>query len=267
MEIAGSFERVSLEQYAQDHGGSAGPLKAVWQAIPLPVRATAGSAGYDFFLPEELTLAPQATARIATGIRAKMNEGWVLLMFPRSSLGFKHQLMLDNTVGVIDADYYQAANEGHILVQLTNHSGHAVTLKAHDRFAQGVFVPFGITDQDQATAQRSGGFGSTDAPAGQTVVLSQRCNPTTGYDWYVTVKDESIVAVESEYHQDEHEEGMAGVGGTTRFTFTGLKPGRTEVILTYMRPWQQGNDLQLVYAVTVGAGLDVAICQKHTSSF
>ena len=92
-----------------------------------------------------------------------MAEGWALLLFPRSGLGFKYRLQLDNTVGVVDSDYYDADNEGHIFIKLTNDSreGRVLSLKAGEAFAQGIFLPFGITKEDTANAGRTGGFGST----------------------------------------------------------------------------------------------------------
>ena len=135
--------------------------------IKLPKRATSGSAGYDFYVPADISLAPGETVKIPTGIRSRMDEGWVLMIFPRSGLGFKYRLTLDNTVGVIDSDYYYSDNEGHIIIKLTNCSGigkdegKTVELKKGDGFAQGVFLPFGITTDDAATGIRNGGLGST----------------------------------------------------------------------------------------------------------
>ena len=92
-----------------------------------------------------------------------MEDGWVLKIYPRSGLGFKYRLQLNNTVGIIDSDYYHASNEGHIFVKLTNDSneGKTLTLAAGDAFAQGVFVEYGITFDDDADGERRGGFGST----------------------------------------------------------------------------------------------------------
>ena len=134
------------------------------EEIRLPRRATAGSAGYDFFTPADVELHPGETLLLPTGIRAKMDEDWVLLMVPRSGLGFKYRLQLNNTVGVIDADYFGAKNEGHIMLKLTNDSNENRTLclKAGDAVAQGIFLPYGITLDDDVTASREGGFGSTD---------------------------------------------------------------------------------------------------------
>lgn len=137
--------------------------EAAYGEICLPLRATAGSAGYDFFLPADLYLTPGESAKVPTGIRARMAEGWALLLFPRSGLGFKYRLQLDNTVGVVDSDYFNAENEGHIYIKLTNDSreGRDLSLKAGQAFAQGIFLPFGITEDDAVDAGRIGGFGST----------------------------------------------------------------------------------------------------------
>lgn len=133
----------------------------IFDDLKIPVRATSGSAGYDFFVPYDITLRPGSTALIPTGIRAKMGEGWVLMIFPRSGLGFKYRLRLNNTVGVIDADYYYSSNEGHIMVKMTNESDITLTLSKGDRFAQGVFLPFGITEDDCTDGIRDGGMSST----------------------------------------------------------------------------------------------------------
>lgn len=115
MKIA-RFSHVSPGQYAAKALPKALPLAE----IPLPRRATAGSAGYDFVCPVDVTLAPGEAVTIPTGIRCEMEPGWVLLLFPRSGLGFRHRLSLANTVGVIDSDYFHADNEGHILVRIVN---------------------------------------------------------------------------------------------------------------------------------------------------
>ncbi len=161
MEIVGKFEKVSLGQYKADCPENA---ERIWEEIRLPVRATKGSAGYDFFLPQPISLAPGETALIATGIRARIKEGWVLQMYPRSGLGFKYRLQLDNTVGIIDSDYYGSKNEGHIFCKITNdgRTNKTVSLEKGSAFCQGVFLPFGITEDDEAEETRNGGFGSTD---------------------------------------------------------------------------------------------------------
>lgn len=152
------FTRVSEAQYAEAMAGrDCLPLAR----IPLPRRATPGSAGYDFVSPLEVTVPPQGAVLIPTGIRAEMEQGWVLMLFPRSSLGFKYALRLSNTVGVIDSDYAFAKNEGHIMVKLRNPLDTPVTIGRGDRFCQGIFLPFGTAEEEEVTGIRSGGMGST----------------------------------------------------------------------------------------------------------
>lgn len=137
--------------------------QTVYDNLILPARATTGSAGYDFFSPLSFTLAPGETIKIPTGVRAEIEEGWVLQCYPRSGLGFKYRLQLNNTVGIIDSDYFYSDNEGHIFAKITNDSkeGKTVTIEAGTGFMQGIFMPFGITVDDNATEIRNGGFGST----------------------------------------------------------------------------------------------------------
>lgn len=166
MQRAGEFEKVSFslfEEAMKDCFGPGADAASAYAALKLPCRATSGSAGYDFYAPAPFTLKPGETVRIPTGIRVKMAEGWVLLLFPRSGLGFKYRLQLNNTVGVIDSDYYYSDNEGQIFARLTNDSneGRTLDLAAGDGFMQGIFLPFGITESDAATGKRNGGFGST----------------------------------------------------------------------------------------------------------
>ena len=129
----------------------------------IPTQATAGSAGYDFFAPVDITLAPGETAKIPTGIRVEMEQDWVLKCYPRSGLGFKFRLQLNNTVGIIDSDYFYSDNEGHIFIKMTNDSneGKVVDVQAGQGIAQGIFMTYGITEDDDATETRNGGFGST----------------------------------------------------------------------------------------------------------
>ena len=166
MKRIAKFEKVSSGQFVEswrDIFGSDRGAEDAFEKIPLPRRATTGSAGYDFSLPFDLELAPGQTAKIPTGIRARIDEGWVLLLYPRSGLGFKYRLQLNNTVGVIDSDYYHSSNEGHIFIKITNDSNEdrTLSLKAGDCFAQGIFTPYGITEDDNTDGVRDGGFGST----------------------------------------------------------------------------------------------------------
>ena len=166
MEKVAKFEKVSFEQFkidCIDKLGNVQDMNGVYNDIIFPKRATVGSAGYDFFAPVDITLAPNETITVPTGIRAKINEGYVLLIFPRSGLGFKYRLQLDNTIGVIDADYYGAKNEGHIMIKITNDTkeNRTLTIPKGTGFAQGIFMPFGITVDDNTSNIREGGMGST----------------------------------------------------------------------------------------------------------
>lgn len=169
MERIAVFEKVSFEQFRKDwkkFSETAGEeeVRAIYDAISLPKRATAGSAGYDFRAPCALSVPAGKEKLIPTGIRAKIDSGYVLILFPRSSLGFKYRFQLDNTAGIIDSDYYHADNEGHIMCKMINDSreGKTVEIKAGDGMVQGLFLPFGITEDDYVSTERTGGFGSTD---------------------------------------------------------------------------------------------------------
>ncbi len=162
------FEKVSFEQFRKGFEDSFGlvekdKLQKIYEEIRIPKRATAGSAGYDFYSPVSLAIRPGETVKIPTGIRVKMDQDWVLKCYPRSGLGFKYRLQLNNTVGIIDSDYYGSDNEGHIFAKLTNDSreGKVVELEAGTGFMQGIFVEYGITIDDDADGIRNGGFGST----------------------------------------------------------------------------------------------------------
>ena len=143
MKRVAQFEKISESQFQKDCTGFE------YGDIKLPRRATSGSAGYDFFACADVELKPGETVKMPTGIRVKIDDGWVLKIYPRSGLGFKYRLQLNNTVGIIDSDYYNSDNEGHIFI------------KKGDGFAQGIFVEYGITFDDDVSEIRNGGFGST----------------------------------------------------------------------------------------------------------
>ena len=158
MKRIAKFEKVSEEQYAADTDAP-----DTYENIVLPVRATEGSAGYDIFSPKSFILQPGESTKIATGLRVKMQPGWVLFILPKSGLGTRYRSQLDNTCGVVDSDYYFAENEGHIIISMTNDSraGLEMEVVAGKAFAQGIFLPYGITEDDDADGKRTGGFGST----------------------------------------------------------------------------------------------------------
>jgi len=162
------FHKVSLEQFMnvmreEFPEYTEEDVRTFYEAIKLPGRATRGSAGYDFYSPFSFSLKPGASVKIPTGIRAEMEEDWVLKLYPRSGLGFKYRLQLNNTVGIIDSDYFGSDNEGHIMAKITNDSREGKTLEidAGMGFMQGIFLEYGITVDDDASDIRNGGFGST----------------------------------------------------------------------------------------------------------
>ena len=166
MQRVAQFEKVSLAQFKADWEDSFSGnynVEQIYNNIKMPKRATTGSAGYDFCSPLDFELKPGETIKIPTGIRVRINDGWVLKLYPRSGLGFKFRLQMNNTVGIIDSDYYNSSNEGHIFCKITNDSneGKTVSLKQGDGFCQGIFVEYGITFDDDADGIRNGGFGST----------------------------------------------------------------------------------------------------------
>ena len=132
MEKVAEFFKVSEKEFL-----NSGKSADVLSGVLLPRRATKGSAGYDFFVPVTFTLAPRETVKIATGVRVKIKNGWVLMIFP-------------------------AENEGHIFIKMTNCGDKILTVEKGKAFAQGVFLPFGITESDACETTRVGGFGSTD---------------------------------------------------------------------------------------------------------
>lgn len=162
MKRIAEFKKVSIDEFTKNWELS-GDAKEIYEAIRLPKRATSGSAGYDFFAPCDITLKPGETIKIPTGIRARIDDGWVLKIYPRSGLGFKYRLQLNNTVGIIDSDYYNSDNEGHIFIKMTNDSneGKTVSVGKGEGFAQGIFIEYGITVDDDVNEVRNGGFGST----------------------------------------------------------------------------------------------------------
>ena len=152
------FEKITKKQLAKDCGSHIND-----EDIILPKRATQGSAGYDFFSPIDFSLAPGETIKIPTGIRVLLPPDKFLLIVPRSGLGFKYRVQLDNTVGVIDSDYSNSDNEGHIWIKITNDSnkGKSLVINQGDAIAQGIILQYEKTDDDKTEGIRNGGFGST----------------------------------------------------------------------------------------------------------
>ena len=168
MKRIAKFEKVSKEQFIKDFkkcfsDTEENVIEDIYNGIKLPERKTKDSAGYDFHTPIGFTIKPGESIKIPTGIRAKIDEGWVLKCYPRSGLGFKFRETLANTVGVIDGDYYYSDNEGHIFAKVVccSENGLNLSVKCGDGFMQGIFVEYGITVDDKADGIRNGGFGST----------------------------------------------------------------------------------------------------------
>lgn len=178
MNKVAKFEKVSYDQFKKDWLGEFKDkysddldlkeldtiIRRIYDSIKLPERSTKHSAGYDFHCPAFTYLGAGRAIKIPTGIKCKIDEGWVLQCYPRSSYGFKYGVRLANTVGIIDGDYYNNINnEGHILIKLANDSvlGGNIKIEAGDAFCQGIFLPYGVTCDDNAEAERVGGIGST----------------------------------------------------------------------------------------------------------
>ena len=153
------FEKISFEQFKKDILDD----NKVYEEYTLPKRNTKYSAGYDIYSPFDIILEPGKEILIPTGIRCKMDNDAVLCIFPRSGLGFKYRLQLNNTVGIIDSDYYYSDNRGHIFIKLTNDTkeNKTVEIKKGYAFAQGIFLNYGITKDDESENVRNGGLGST----------------------------------------------------------------------------------------------------------
>lgn len=168
MKKIAKFEKVSYEQFKKDildcNSFKEEFIEEMYNNIVLPTRATRGSAGYDFCSPFKFILEQNKTIKIPTGIRCCMEDGWVLQIYPRSSLGFKYRMQLDNSVGIVDEDYAYSDNEGHIFIKITNDStnNNVLSVDMGESFAQGIFVEYGITVDDTAAGVRNGGFGSTN---------------------------------------------------------------------------------------------------------
>lgn len=133
------------------------------QGVLIPKRATDASAGYDLAALEDLTIQPGEIKLVYTGLKVKMPKTEALFVFPRSSLAIKKGLLMSNSVGVVDADYYNNPdNEGHLMVPLYNITDHDVLIQKGERVAQGIFLSYQKTSDDTTeNIVRLGGFGSS----------------------------------------------------------------------------------------------------------
>jgi len=172
MDRIAEFYKVSFEQYKKDYLNlfpnnnlSEDEIKEMYEKIKLPLRATSGSAGYDFYLPFEISLKAGEQITIPTGIRFKCEQDYALFIFSKSCLGTKNRLQLNTTVSIIDSDYFYSDNEGHMIYRIIHDSKNpedVLNLAQGKGFLQGVFIKFGITESDTASGVRNGGFGSTN---------------------------------------------------------------------------------------------------------
>ncbi len=155
------FYKVTNQQYVDAVGANGTDTAGEYEDIKLPRRATALSAGYDFFAPHDIDLSPWDEVLVPTGIGVELDEDKFLMCVPRSGLGFKFGLGLANTVGIIDADYAHATNGGHIMAKLTSQDK-PIHIDKGQAFMQGIILPYCRTVDDRADSTRTGGFGSTD---------------------------------------------------------------------------------------------------------
>lgn len=166
MKKVAQFEKVSLEQFIKDWNQTFGNrpeqmLKEIYNNIKLPERKTRYSAGHDFHIPFDFRIVPGGRVAIPTGIKCTMNTNYVMQIFPRSSLGIKKGMCISNTVPIIDADYINADNEGHIFISIENRGTETILLNSGESFVQAIFVEYGIADKSKIDTERKGGIGST----------------------------------------------------------------------------------------------------------
>lgn len=168
------FEKVSYEEFERacigipDHFRTTDIIKQMYDNIKLPQRSTKRSSGYDFFYPGVMPLCINKgkSVTIPTGIRCVfLEDGYDLSIYPRSGMGFKYRLHLDNTVGIIDNDYYESDNEGHIMIKLScdPRTTESILIDSGDKFAQGIIREFFLAEGDDEFEKqdRNGGMGST----------------------------------------------------------------------------------------------------------
>lgn len=132
-----------------------------FEGYQLPTRKTKNSAGYDFFANERILVPAHGSAKMKTGVKAYMPGNEHLELFIRSSYGIKHGLLLANSVGIIDSDYYgNQDNDGNIQAVLINRTNEDFVIERGESFMQGIFLEHKVSD-DQPAAERTGGVGST----------------------------------------------------------------------------------------------------------
>ena len=154
------FERISFKQFKKDVSDD----KELYNKIELPQRSTNHSAGYDIKSIESGIIKPGESKIFKTGIKVCMNEDEVFFIITRSSMGFKYNVTLANSVGVIDSDFYNnEENEGHFAIKLINHGDKDFEVNVGDRIGQGIFIKYLTVDnEEKIDKKRKGGIGSTN---------------------------------------------------------------------------------------------------------
>lgn len=154
------FEKISFEQFAKDVKDD----RMLYDEYKLPVRKTKYSAGYDFLAIEDFSIKPGEIKKIPTGIKALYPTDETLMLFVRSSMGFKWNVRMCNQVGIIDSDFYNNSdNEGHMWFALQNQGDKVFKVKKGESFGQGLFMKYlTVDDEEEIKGNRNGGLGSTD---------------------------------------------------------------------------------------------------------
>lgn len=163
--INASFQKISYKQFVSDFSFlGEEKLRSTYDSLKIPRRGTSNSAGYDLFSPFSFSLEANSEILIPTGIKCYIPNGCFLLIAPRSGLGSKNRFQLNNTVGIIDSDYFFSDNEGHIMLKMINDSRNGETLFVEQGkgIAQAILLKYYITNSDNSHNVRNGGFGSTD---------------------------------------------------------------------------------------------------------
>lgn len=152
------FEKISFEQFKKDICDD----KSLYEEYKLPERKTKSSAGYDFIAINDITIKPGEIVKIPTGYKASMLDDEMLMIFVRSSMGFKYNVRMCNQVGIVDKDYYNNLdNEGHMFVKLQNEGDKVFSVKKGEAYAQGIFTKY-LTCGEDVEMVRTGGMGSTN---------------------------------------------------------------------------------------------------------
>ncbi len=154
------FKKISFEQFKKDISND----QELYEKYLLPKRSTKNSAGYDFYAINDVTIMPGESVKIPLGVKCCMNEDEVLMLFIRSSMGFKYNIRMCNQVGIIDSDYYDNTdNEGHIWIKIKNEGDQNFEIKRNDAICQGIFTRYLIVDdEEEILNERIGGLGSTN---------------------------------------------------------------------------------------------------------